>query len=302
MSKDTSPLPFLSPGQTIGVMAPSSYVERADIEAAVKVAEARGYKVFVHPQTFERENQSAGSVLQKSLALQGLWNRKDIDVIWFAGGGNQCLPMLSSLNFEKMKAAPKSVIGFSDTTILLNALNSHTGAVNFHAPVFKNLGSMNNANLDIMFNGLEGKERSLSFIDDQAMVDGEASGRLVGGNLSLAQYLPSLLPDEFIDGSVLFLEDCNEELSNIDRMFSYLRQTGVLGRISGLLLGQFTNLTDSGRPFGVEFDDIINAHTYDLSIPVIKDLPFGHGNDKPFIPFLVGVDIRVSVADKRIEW
>src|SRR5690242_17752811 len=95
--------PALKPGDTIGVMAPSSYVENADIEKSKAVLEKRGYKVFVHPQTWERNNQSAGTNLQKTLALQGLWQRKDINAIWAAGGGNRALHFMDSINFDAMK-------------------------------------------------------------------------------------------------------------------------------------------------------------------------------------------------------
>src|SRR5262249_50985443 len=102
--------PALKPGDTIGVMAPSSTVEKEDIEKSKALLESKGYKVFVHPQTYERENQSAGTHLQKTLALQGLWQRDDIKAIWAAGGGNRALHLLSSINFEAMKKKPKIFI------------------------------------------------------------------------------------------------------------------------------------------------------------------------------------------------
>ena len=146
----------LAPGGTIGVMAPSSYVEAKDIEKSKALLEKRGYKVFIHPQTYERHNQSAGTHLQKTLALQGLWQRDDIDVIWAAGGGNRAMHLLDSINFNAMKRKPKLFIGFSDVTALLNAITVHTGFPSIHGPVFKNIHTYEH--LDHMLDLLSGKK------------------------------------------------------------------------------------------------------------------------------------------------
>lgn len=298
----TTPFPALKPGQKIGVMAPSSTVERDDIEASATVMRDRGYEVFVHPQTFEREGQSAGTVLQKSMAIQGLWQRADIDAVWCAGGGNQAMPLLKSINFEAMGRKQKTLLGFSDATVLLNGIAAHTGCITHHAPVFKNLHKMGAAQLDLCFAYLEGRTRAVVFDADQIIKAGVASGTLVGGNLSLAQYLPALLPDDYFDGAILFLEDCHEEFSRIERMFCYLSQSGLLDKISGLMLGQFTDLQDTGRPFGMNMDDILARYMQNLDIPIVKNLAFGHDLKSDFIPFPVGAMCEIDTGNHKILW
>lgn len=289
--------PALKPGDTIGVMAPSSYVERADIERAVKVVEKKGFKVFVHPQTFERHNQSAGLPLQKTLALQGLWQRADIKAIWCAGGGNRALHFMDSINFEAMKKRPKILIGFSDVTVLLNGVFAHTGITTIHGPVFKNLDKFKQ--WDLMLPLLTGKSVTYEMPKAKVVNEGKASGQLIGGNLSLFQYLPSTLPGEFWKDGILFLEDCNEELSKIDRMFLHLKRTGVLKQISALVLGQFSELQESGRPYGFSLEEIIREHTEDLDIPVIMNAPFGHGRD--LFPFPVGAKATLDTKKRAIK-
>lgn len=302
--REQSPSPFepaLKKGAKIGVMSPSSYVERVDIEASTAVMEALGYEVFVHPQTYERLGQSAGNVLQKSLALQGLLMRDDIDVIWFAGGGNEALPLLESLNFQKIKAS-KPICGFSDNTSLLNAFADRVGGVHFHAQVFKNLHRMAAKDLDYMLGFMRGDIRTYSFDENAVLRGGEARGRLVGGNLSLVQYLPCLLSETYFDGSVLFLEDCNEELSKIDRMLAFLRASGVLARISGLLVGWFDALQDSGRPFGKDLNMMIAEHMQGYDVPIVVNLPFGHFVDSGFMALPVGVEISVNSDSAAMKW
>lgn len=289
--------PALKKGDTIGVFAPSSYVEEADIEKSKAVIEEHGFNVFVHPQTYERENQSAGNHLQKSLAFQGLWQREDIKAIWAAGGGNRCLHLVETINFDKLAKNPKILIGFSDVTALLNAVYAYTDIATIHAPVFKQLHQYDHVQLHHLLHILMGAKVSYTVEAENVLHHGEAQGELIGGNLSLFQLMPSLLPDEVLEDSILFLEDCNEELSRLDRAFAYLKQLGVLSKIKGLILGEFTDLKDSGRPFGYTFDDVIHEHTEALDIPILKDMPFGHDQNNYAMP--IGFNASIDTEKKE---
>ncbi len=286
--------PPLKKGDTIGVFAPSSYVERADIEKSAALLESKGYKVFVHPQTYERLNQSAGDHLQKSLAFQGLWQRADISAIWAAGGGNRAMHLIDTINFEKLKSKPKPFIGFSDVTPLLNAVTAHTGIVTYHGPVFKNLHKYNE--FDHLLDLLAGKKTSWPLKAANVKNHGKAKGRLVGGNLSLFQYLPQTLPADYTDGAILFLEDCNEDISKIDRMLLHLKRLSVFKNAAAIVFGEFTNMTDTGRPFGFTMRDIIDEHTEGLDIPILIDMPFGHG--KNLYAFPIGAEAVIDTKKK----
>ncbi|MCB1591614.1 MAG: LD-carboxypeptidase [Alphaproteobacteria bacterium] len=291
--------PALKPGDTIGVFSPSSWVEKADIKKSVSALEKKGLKVFVHPQTYERLNQSAGTHLQKTLAFQGLWQREDIKAIWAAGGGNRAMYLLDTINFNKLKAHPKILIGYSDVTSLLNAVYADTGIVTFHAQVFKNVHKWNE--LDHFLNMLSGKkEMTVPFADDTLVVrQGKATGHLMGGNLSIFQYMIGTLPAITFENAVIFLEDCNEELSRIDRMLLHLKRTGILKKSSALLLGQFTSMLETARPYGFKFEDIVSELTENLDIPVIMNLPFGHGKTLYSLP--VGAPVTVDTSDFLIR-
>jgi len=280
--------------RTIGICAPSSYVEREDIDAAAALMEARGYKVIIHPQAFERHGQLAGTAVQKIDALHALYKNPEIDVIWAAGGGNRALSIIDDLNYDLIAAHPKPMIGFSDVTALLNAITVKTGIANIHGPVFKNLPK--HKELD----SLLAHDFSMPLDNACILRSGEASGTLYGGNLSVFQYLPETLGSVFLNGAILFLEDCNEEISRIDRMFLHLKRIGVFDRISGLILGQFHALQDSARPFGLTLEDIVAEHLNVRDIPIIMDAPFGHGNDLHPLPIGMNAKIRkdkVEITD-----
>ncbi len=274
--------PALLPGDTIGVCAPSSWVEPDDIIKSKERLEEYGYHVFIHPQTYEREHQSAGNHLQKSLAFQGLWQRKDIKAIWAAGGGNRSTHLLEMINFEKLKANPKILIGFSDITALINAVYAHCDITTLHGPVFKNLHKYNE--FDHLLQILNGQTVNYPLTDDNIINHGQAEAIMTGGNLSLFQYMPSTLPNNFAEGSIIFLEDCNEELSRIDRMLLHLKRTGTFEKAKALVFGQFSDLRESGRPFGYSLKEIIQEHTEGLDIPILYNMPFGHAKQLYTMP------------------
>lgn len=287
--------PPLLPGDTIGVMAPSSYVEKEDIEAAKARLESLGYKVFIHPQTYERLNQSAGNILQKSLAFQGLWQREDINTIWAAGGGNRAGQLLESINFEKLKAKPKNLIGFSDVTALLNAVHTHTAIVTFHGPVFKQLGK--HKDLEQALRVLADKEQTANLSQAETLSGGKCEGTLIGGCLSIFQTLIGTphLPD--CNDAILFLEDISDQLSRFDRMFTHMRNAGLHKKINGLIIGEFHDLQEGRRPFGFSLHEIVAEFTEGLEIPILFNAPVGHQENLLTLP--IGAEISLD-ADKKI--
>jgi len=276
--------------QKIGVFAPSSFVERGDIEAAQAVMDARGVEVFVHPQTFEQQGQLAGTKAQKLDALHALYSDPSIDAIWAAGGGNRALDLLDGLELSVIKANPKPMIGFSDVTALLNHITAHTGIVNTHAQVFKNLASYDQ--LDACLSFLSGEAVKLPLDQVSVIREGDAEGRLIGGNLSVFHYLAESLPPSYFEGAILCLEDCGEELSRIDRMLVHLKRSGVLSSISGLLLGEFIDMRDTGRPFGFSLEEIISEHCAERDMPIIMNAPFGHGSN--LYPLPIGKNGKIT--------
>lgn len=220
--------------------------------------------------------------------------RPDINAIWAAGGGNRALHLLDSINFTKIKDKPKLLLGFSDVTALLNASFAHTGLVGIHTQVFKNLHKYEQLNnlLDL----LSGQITSIPLENATILRSGTAKGHLVGGNLSIFQYLPQTLPNDFYEGAILFLEDCNEEPSKLDRMFLHLKRTGVLKSITALACGEFNNMSETGRPFGFSLEDIILEHTEGLNIPIIMNLPFGHGKTLYSLP--IGGKAEINTETK----
>lgn len=284
--------PALHPGDTIGVMAPSSYVERAEIERAAAAVTALGYRVFVHPQTYARQHQSAGTAAEKITALAALLEDREIKAIWAAGGGNRALHLLEDLPYKLFRKHPKALIGFSDTTALLNAVYAKTGLITYHGPVFRQLASYKA--LPQLLQILGGAPATLPLTGAEILRAGRARGTLIGGCLSIFQYLPGTAFMPKAKGAILFLEDTGDHTSRFDRMLLHLRRMGVFQNLAALIFGQFSDLQEGKRPFGFSLAELIAEHTEGLDIPVIMSAPFGHGGDLPLFPIGRRAEIDTS--------
>ncbi len=146
---------------------------------------------------------------------------------------------------------------------------------------------------------LAGDEVSFPIDDKNIIQHGTTTAAMAGGNLSLFQYLPQTFPDDAFKGKIIFLEDCNEELSRIDRMLMHLKRLGVFKDAAALVFGQFINLQDSSRPFGYTLQDIIEEHTEGLDTPILHNMPFGHGKDLYTMP--IGVDVILDTKKQLFK-
>jgi muramoyltetrapeptide carboxypeptidase len=152
--------------------------------------------------------------------------------------------------------------------------------------------------IDSLFDALEGNQLTYDIASNSHNKLGEATGKLVGGNLSI---LYSLLgTDDCIDHSecILFIEDLAEQLYHIDRMFYAFAKAGILDKIKGLVVGGMTDLKDTAVPFGQDIYALILAHFKYRNIPIAFDFPAGHINDNRAL--IIGGQASLEVGDKVI--
>lgn len=282
MNQVIHPIP-LQKGDTIGVLSTSCHVKRENIITATNFMEAEGYKVFVHEQTFNQLNQSAGTAQEKVDALHDLFANPDIKAIFGSRGGNRASTMLDKLDYDLIKANPKIFIGYSDLTAPNNAIHSQTGLVTFHGPLFRELPTHDDYRF--MMDVLEGKHATLDLNQCTTIQDGDAEGKILGGNLSVLQGLIGTPFQPDFNGSILILEDVADHISRYDRMFCHLRNTGILANLSALIIGSFSDMKDSeDNPFGFTLEEIVREHTNGYSYPILMDAPFGHEGTLKTLP------------------
>jgi muramoyltetrapeptide carboxypeptidase len=247
----------------------------------------------------DTDTQYAGSPEQKAAAFMDLWTNPDIDTIMASCGGNFSSQFLHLLDYKLISKTPKTLIGFSDTTALLSALYARTGIGGVFGPTVQSLGQ--NDNLDVVFNILTGKSRLIDFSDCTPLSSIEKTNQspLYAATLSVLLSLAGTAYFPNLSGHILILEDIGEELSHLDRMLWQLNQICPFDHLTGLVFGDFTDLKDSGRPLGLDYQGVIRKHTQNLKIPVFINAPVGHGSR--FTPIPLGVSAQLENASTGLR-
>tara|TARA_R110000868_G_scaffold277840_2_gene537631 strand:- start:106 stop:1032 length:927 start_codon:yes stop_codon:yes gene_type:complete len=282
----------------IGSFAPSSYIDVPRFDAGIKALAGYGFNVYAHPQCYSKHNQSAGTDAEKIKALYDLFNEHSLDVIIAAGGGNRALHLLDQIDFSKIAGSKALYCGYSDSTVLCFALHTQAGLKSVYGPMVQNVHDLTKADRKFFLQLISKNVTSYDFGTDAVILkDGHAEGTLIGGTLSM---LPNITGTKYmpnIDGHILYVEDCNEELSRIDRMFCHLKTALPFAKLGGLIIGDFKNVSDTGRPYGFTIEDIIREHSDVINGPVIMNAPFGHGARMQALPF--GVNGQLTARNGK---
>ena len=285
--------PFLKAGSRIALAAPARKISRQDISSALQFIEQNQWIPVFSDQLFDEFHQWSGTDQQRANYLQSFLDSPEIDLIWCVRGGYGCLRMMDFLNWEKFKLNPKWLLGFSDITALSQHIVHALKGFTIHGPMAINIGK-NFETDQRLAKTLMGHLEPLTSNAHVLNRIGKTGGILHGGNLSLIYALQSSSADFIPDGSILFLEDLDEYLYHIDRMMLSLRRSGKLARLSGLVLGGFTDMKDHQIPLGFSAEEIILNAVRDYDFPVCFSLPAGHV-DLNF-PLLMGCRVNLSVS------
>lgn len=282
-------LPRLRPGDLVGVASLSGPAD----PAALAIGEGRlvkmGYRVRLAPNltAWEGTLGLAGSDAERLRAYRELLHDEAVNAILFARGGYGCRRALVGLDPAELRAHPKIHCGFSDLTVL-SALLLREGIPSFHGPmVAADLARNEREPITEAFfpSALEGRgPREIAFAEGAVLVPGNASGRLVGGCLSILAGLVGG-PDEFdYDDAILFFEDIAEEAYRIDRMLETLIRAGRFAKLRGILIGALTAITFRGVEDEPRLRRVLEDRLTPLGIPVAMGLPAGHRGPNAALP------------------
>ncbi|RYE52868.1 MAG: LD-carboxypeptidase [Sphingobacteriales bacterium] len=230
-----------------------------------------------------------------------LLRAENIKAILCARGGYGTSRIIDRLNFRKFKKNPKWIIGFSDVTVLHAHINRRIKTATLHAPMaaaFNDDGYMNEYVLSLK-NAMEGKPNIYQSVPHTFNNIGRAVGELVGGNLALIVHLIGTPSGLKTKGKILFLEDIGEQLYSVDRMFVQLKRSGKLDDLAGLIIGGFTDMKDTDRPFGKTINELIHDHLKDYKYPVCFGFPVSH--DKENYALKIGVGYKLKVGKVKVS-
>jgi peptidase U61 LD-carboxypeptidase A len=291
----------LKKGDTIGVIAPSNYIEKDDLEyinASIALMEASGFKVKFGKYVFEDTLGYGTSPEKRAADINWAFTDDEVKAIMCVKGGEDSNTALDYIDYKMIKNHPKIICGFSDNTSILNAIHEKTGLVTYHGPTFKSLTSWETGyaykqfiktfaeNIESLIMG----EPEDEYTTIQA---GQATGELVGGNLSLFTKLVCGKYAVNLQDKILFLEELGFEAAPemVNSNIYYLKQNGVFDKIAGLWIGNYEH------PSKISLEKIVmNAIGDEYKFPIIKSDNFGHIDKKIIIP--IGTKAEINTNEK----
>ncbi|MGG3467426.1 LD-carboxypeptidase [Neobacillus pocheonensis] len=289
-------------GDTVGVIAPASPPNQENLERGIGFLKDLGLNVKVGKHVSRIHGYLAGSDENRLEDFHEMFADPDVKAIICACGGYGTGRLAEQIDYDLIKNNPKIFWGYSDITFLHTAIRQQTGLVTFHGPMVASDIGKEDTHQSSKKGFLQLFEPTSLIYTEQispleVLVDGEARGVIVGGNLSL---LVSTLGTSYeIDtkDKLLFIEDVNEEPRSVDRMLNQLDMAGKLKDANGILIGDFCDCTPK-RNLSLSLDEVISHYVTQANKPAIKGFMMGHCNPHIAIPF--GVKASMNTYEKKL--
>lgn len=303
----------LRPGDMVGLIEPAGFTNDAfDLDLVMDTVAAMGLKPKAARHLAQRNGYLAGTDADRAADVNEMFADPQIRAIFAVRGGWGCARILPLLDFATIRANPKLLVGFSDITALHLAFAAKAGFTTIHGPNASS--SWSKFSWDAfhaiafdaatpLFSSPPGAQDRLVQVAGRIRTfhPGKASGRLLGGNLTVLAALMGTpwLPD--FTGAILFIEDTNEAPYRIDRMLTQLALGGVLDRLSGIVFGQCTDCGASGPSYGgFTLSEVLQQHIGPLGIPAFQGAQFGHVANQFSLPVGVKAEIDAEAGTIRL--
>ena len=295
---------YLQKGDTIGIVCPAGYMAAEKAQACINTLQEWGYQVKTG-KTVGGESQTyfSGTDEERLNDFQQMLDDDEVKAVLCGRGGYGTGRIIDQLDFKKFSKQPKWIIGYSDVTVLHSHLYSNYYISSLHSPMagaFNDEGYKNEYLLSLK-NALEGKKIKYTVPVHEFNKKGEAIGELIGGNLALLAHLVGTDSDIKTRGRILFIEDVGEYSYNVDRMLYQLKRSGKLSKLAGLIIGGFTDMKDTERPFGKTVFEIIQDIINEYDYPVCFDFPVSHSDKNYALKVGVGYKLKVGKSKVTLE-
>jgi muramoyltetrapeptide carboxypeptidase len=294
---DRPMIPYLKKGDKIAIICPAKKLPNP-MDDAVALLKSWGLEVVIGETVSASYHQFAGDDELRAKDLQRFIDDDSTKAIIAARGGYGTVRIIDKVDFSKFATNPKWIVGFSDITVLHAHLFANYQAQSIHGQMPVNIPDASKYSLDTLRKVLFGEKLSYHLNSHDLNRDGEATGIVIGGNLSLLVAILNSVSDYNYDGKILFIEDVGEYLYSVDRMVRALDRAGKLKNLAGLIVGGFTDLKDNDIPFGQTVPEIIMEVVKDYDYPVCFDFPAGHIPDNQSI--ILGRSLSLKVDKTQV--
>ena len=269
---------YLKAGDKVALISPSYYTPMTNVEKTADLLRSWGLEPVIGPNVGKKtDGQYAGTVAQRVNDIRWALGDPEVKAIICNRGGYGTIQLIDQLTLSELKASPKWLVGFSDISTL-HGLLTRAGVMSIHGTMssFLAKGGTDKTST-LMRDLLLGQVPRYELPAHAQNIEGKANGVLVGGNL--CTFTPNIgTQADATKGKdiILFVEEIEESMHNIDRQMRILQMNGVLDRCKGIILGEFT---DCGTEFTYEsVEAMLHQMLKTYNIPVLCGFPGGHGD------------------------
>jgi muramoyltetrapeptide carboxypeptidase len=290
----------LTAGDRVAVVAPSGTLVAERLDRGVAVLQSWGLDVVVGRHARERRRHLAGSDEQRAADLQRAWCDPAVRAVICARGGSGAARIVDLLDWAAMQAAgPRVLVGFSDVTVLHQAVANRLGLATLFGPMAATVafaGADSAADADATsaesLRATLFAPQSVRVLADGGLrceVPGQAGGVLVGGTLALLANTVGTPEHRPARGGIAVLEDIAEPAYRIDSMLTQLLRTGWFDGVAGIVLGSWTDCGPGALETVVE-------RLAPLGVPLASGLPFGHAVPQLTVPLGLEADLDADAG------
>lgn len=293
--------PSLQHNDKAVILSPAGKIDGYMVYDAAAILENWGLLPEIAGHALLGTGRFSGSVEDRLDDLQRAFDDPAIKLILCSRGGYGTVHLLNRLDFSGIRKNPKWVVGYSDITALHAALQRH-GIASVHGPMARHFSEEGSEDVAVRLtrNMLSGQSVAYEMpVTDMERLnrEGVAAGRLFGGNLSVFCSLLGTPYAKIPHRGILFIEDTGEAPYRVDRMIWQLKLAGVFGKISGLIVGRFTDYEEDNQMYFPLQQSILET-VREYIFPVCFNFPVGHV--KLNYPMLMGMKASLSVNSRLI--
>src|SRR5450432_497602 len=293
--------PFLKSGDTIGIVCPAGYMAAERIVPCVNTLKSWGFRIKIGKTIGGvSSNYFSGTDTERLEDLQEMLDDQDVAAILFGRGGYGLSRIIDQISFKRFRKSPKWILGYSDICLLHAHIYTNCEIATGHTPM---AGAFQDATTEdpivrSIRDLLTGRKLDYSCEPHPFNRKGEVEGVLMGVNLTLLAHAVGGPSDFKTKGLILFLEDIGEYLYNIDRMLYQLKRAGKFQKPAALIIGSFTDLKNTDRPFGKDAYEIIRDIQDEYDYPICYGFPVGHVKENYALK--CGMEYRLKINKERV--
>ncbi|MBU2996545.1 LD-carboxypeptidase [Cellulophaga baltica] len=303
----------LKKGATVGLIAPGYAVKNEVLEHAKATLKKMGFVPFHTDRIKWNHGYFSNTDQERADDLNEMFANPNIDAILCARGGYGCTRIMQLIDYDSIKNNPKILIGFSDITALLNGIYQETGLVTFHGPVGSTLDDeysiqqlknilVNPKNKTLIQNVVlkaDRKELSNPEFERYTITPGTATGKIVGGSLTLINALIGTAHEIDFTNKIVCIEDVEEPPYRIDRMLTQLIEGKTFKNASAIVIGVCSGCDKKPKPGSFTLKEVILNRIQHLNLPSAYGMSFGHVTNN--FTFPIGIEATFNADTMTIE-